>query len=238
MEPTTRSRWAAGLGSEVEHWRHWLRRGAVELAGVEAAAYAAWSDADSLLQPGIIQRLDPFKPPGSEVAILDVGAGPLTMVGKKWPGRSVKITAVDPLADEYDRLLAELDLTPPVRTVYGEAERLTSLFPPDYFDAVICCNALDHVYDCLEGLRQMIAVARPQRPVILLHNIDEGETQRYDGLHQWNFREENGEFIIWNREARWSVGRELGSGVDVEIDLDSFPGRLLVYLQKGRSGVV
>ncbi len=37
----------------------------------------------------------------TEVSILDVGAGPLTIINKTFPGKTLTITATDPLADEY-----------------------------------------------------------------------------------------------------------------------------------------
>ena len=44
-------------------------------------------------------------PEGVTVRVLDVGAGPLTALGKVWPGRTLELTAVDPLADEYNAIL-------------------------------------------------------------------------------------------------------------------------------------
>src|SRR5688572_21872744 len=52
------------------------------------------TDTELEVQPFIKKLVD--APPGSRVRLLDVGAGPLTRLGKKWEGRSVEIVPVDP----------------------------------------------------------------------------------------------------------------------------------------------
>ena len=47
----------------------------------------------------------------------------------------------------------------------------------------------------------MVRVVKPGRWVLLKHVIDEGEHEGYVGLHDWNFRIEDGRFVIWNRGA-------------------------------------
>ena len=57
----------------------------------------------------------------SVINILDVGASPFTDLGKKHPSKILNITAIDPLAHEYDKLLEKYEIVPPIRTIYGEA---------------------------------------------------------------------------------------------------------------------
>jgi len=163
---------------------------------------------------------EPFRtmtgvPEGGTLRILDVGAGPCTVLGFAWPGRKVEITAVDPLAERYDALLVRAGLTPPVRTIKGEAERLSEQFPPGHFDIVFCHNALDHSYDPLGAIQQMLLVTRPGGCVRLEHAINEGEFERYTGLHQWNFCAQDGRFVIWNPATRIDVTQRLGSAVSM-----------------------
>ena len=88
---------------------------------------------------GFVDRL-----PDHEIRILDVGAGPLTYLGKHLPGRTLTIVAADALAPHYDRLLAKHRVTPLVRTIAAEAERLTDVFPENSFDLVNARNCIDH----------------------------------------------------------------------------------------------
>jgi hypothetical protein len=174
-----------------------------------------------------------FLPPGNgSVEILDVGAGPLTQLGKKCPGRILKITAVDPLAHEYDRILAAQQIIPTVRTIPGDASKLIQQFGRDRFDLVFCKNAMDHGYDPVGGILNSLGVVKPGCWVTLFHFIDEGVHEKYTGLHQWNFNVDHGRFIIWNPSTRVDVQDVLGPQAAI-IRCDMMNQRLLrVAIQK------
>ena len=139
-------------------------------------------------------------PAQTEVKILDVGAGPLTYLGKKWGGRHVNITAIDPLADKYDRILAKYQLQPLVRTQKLAAEDLSQRFPAGTFDLAFARNCLDHAYNPERAVLQMIEVVKRGRYVLLEHKPNEARQQSYTGLHQWNFSvSANGDFMIGSK---------------------------------------
>lgn len=173
------------------------------------------------------ERLDPHAPlsayhrqfvdhlPGDEVHILDVGAGPLTLLGKTHPTKRLSITAVDVLAPEYDRMLARFGIVPPVRTVYGAGERLTELFAPNSFDFVNAQNCVDHMEDPLAAIGEMLAVVRPGCWVALNHAENEAENEAYRGLHQWNFTLRGGDFVIRGRAGETNVTRLLAERAEV-----------------------
>jgi SAM-dependent methyltransferase len=143
----------------------------------------------------------------------------LTKLGKRWAGRTVRITAVDPLAVRYKQLLAAAGIGPPVETEPGEVERLTERFPTDHFDLVNMENALDHCYDPLLGIRQMLEVVRPGGFVLLTHHVNEAHRTGYTGFHQWNLCADNGHFVVWNRQARISVNDALDDIAEVSVEI-------------------
>src|SRR4051794_5126905 len=101
--------WRRELPTEVEFWREWLRSGGLDWPW----SYRERLDPDTpLAEPLILDRLS-----GDAVRILDVGAGPLTSLGRRHPSSSIEVVAVDPLAARYDELLAEAGVVPPVRTL-------------------------------------------------------------------------------------------------------------------------
>ncbi len=150
-----------------------------------------------------------------DVSLLDVGAGPLTKLGKVWPGHSVRITAIDPLAAQYRAYLDQSGLTPLVETQPGEAEHLDRQYDPETFDLAYCVNALDHSYDPLSGILQMLRVVKTGGFVVLEHGTNEAVRQNYEGMHQWNFANEAGEFIIWNKAYRINVGIVLAGQAEI-----------------------
>ena len=159
-------------------------------------------DPQTPLDSWILKYLDPSAP---VISILDVGSGPMTNLGKIWPGHDVRLTAVDALADEYNRLLDELGVAPPVRTQRCDSERLLERFPENHFDLVHARNTLDHSYQPVEAIRQMLGVVKPTGLVVLSHSANEAENMEYQGFHQWNFCVENEDFIIWDKQSHVSV---------------------------------
>lgn len=197
--------WSSGLKEELEFWDEWFRtKGSI------------WPDEYK-------RRLDPLEPlshyhrdfinhlPQDKVRILDVGAGPLTVLGKIHPSKELVIVATDALAREYDDLLSKHRIDPPVRTILAKAERLTRIFPENSFDLVYAQNSLDHSYDPLEATRQMIRVAKEGCYVVLDHIENEAENENYQGLHQWNFTVREGNFTIASRDIVIDISRELSS---------------------------
>lgn len=152
--------------------------------------------------------------PGSEVEILDVGAGPLTYLGKKWPGHELRITALDPNAAEYDLLLAKHCIEPPCRTVPGYVEDLGSVVPHSFFDLVHARNCIDHSKDPLQAIREMVRAVKPGCCVYLNHWISEGRRNKYSGPHQWNLFHHDGRFLV-DRPGMYpvDVGAETVKGI-------------------------
>lgn len=57
-------------------------------------------------------------------------------------------------------MLARIKITPPVKTIYGEAEKLSKQFTINSFDIVYSSNALDHTCDPFRSLQEMIKVVK------------------------------------------------------------------------------
>jgi hypothetical protein len=198
--------WRRGKSSEVDFWADWL----AGAPGTEqwASDREARLDPDTEIRdPLVREELD--RNPATEISILDVGAGPLTWLGFRYPGKTLTIVAVDPLADEYDRLLREAGVEPPVRTIRVAGEELLEHFGARRFDVAYATNALDHSADPFTIISNMVAVVRSGGAVLLRHKRNEGQSARYGGLHQWNFDVVEERLILWNNAAEVDVGSSL-----------------------------
>jgi SAM-dependent methyltransferase len=198
--------WRKGKKSEVDFWAGWL----VGAPGTEQWA----SDRESRLNPetGIrdpLVREELERNPEAEISILDVGAGPVTWLGFRYPGKKLTIVPVDPLADEYDRLLSDAGLEPPIRTIRVAGEDLVEHFGSSRFDIAYATNALDHSADPLTIVSNMVSVVRPGGTVLLRHKRNEGESASYGGLHQWNFDVVGERLVLWNSAGKVDVGSAL-----------------------------
>jgi SAM-dependent methyltransferase len=198
--------WRTRTSTEVDFWAGWL----VGAPGTEQWA----SDRESRLDPETeirdpLVRAELERSPAEEVSILDVGAGPVTWLGYRYPGKTLTIVPVDPLADEYDRLLREAKLDPPIRTVRVAGEALVEHFGSRKFDIAYATNSLDHSADPFTIISNMVAVVRTGGVVLLRHKRNEGDSARYGGLHQWNFDAVDDALIVWNEVAQVNVAAEL-----------------------------
>jgi SAM-dependent methyltransferase len=198
--------WRGRRGNEIDFWARWLSG---------APGTEQWADdRESRLNPQTeirdpVVRAELDRNPAEEISILDVGAGPLTWLGYRYPGKELKIVPIDPLADDYDGLLKEAGLDPPVRTICVAGEALLEHFQPRSFDIAYATNALDHSADPLTIISNMATVVVPGGVVILRHKRNEGASARYSGLHQWNFDTVDDRLILWNEAAEVDVGAAL-----------------------------
>jgi SAM-dependent methyltransferase len=165
---------------------------------------------------------------GPVVRILDVGAGPLTTLGRHWEGHQIEIVAVDPLAEEYRALLKRLGISPPTETTLAHGEKLLEKFQPDQFDMAYSSNALDHSYDPVLAIGQMLKVVKPQGYVYLWHFANEGLTEAYQGLHQWNFDVRDNDFIIGDGRRHFSLAGEFGSSAKLQCERQFAYGKPVV----------
>jgi SAM-dependent methyltransferase len=215
--------WLLGVDSEVKFWDYWF-----------ATKGGDWpQDFEIRLDPKrefpeyLLDGLSP-----KTAKILDVGAGPITGFGFTHKGSKLDITACDPLASFYDRVLEKYSITPPVRTITAFAEELSSFFSTNTFDLVTCSNALDHSFEPIRGIEEMLLVTRIGGRVHLTHRINEAVFGHYTGLHQWNFDAENNRFIMWNNEQRIDVNSVFNSCAEIKVIYDPPAGYVTAVFQK------
>jgi SAM-dependent methyltransferase len=220
-----REAWTEGIEPEIAFWRNWFATKGSEWP----EDYESRLDEQLPLQP----YLEPYLPAstGGTVRILDVGSGPLTFLGKQHASLQVDITAVDALADAYNRVMAEAGVQPPVPVEACESERLTEKFQPGTFDIAYARNTLDHSYDPAHAVEQMIECVRPGGYVILDHYQNEAETENYTGLHQWNIEASDDEIAIWRPGSRIDLVARL-DGVATLVDVSPDGGMQRVVLQR------
>lgn len=186
----SKTKWKLGIKSEIRFWDSYFRTKGLQWSDT----YKERFDTELPMQPRPAELLAGMP---SEVHILDVGAGPLTFLGKKSGDKKIQITAIDPLADEYDKILKKYDVHPPVRTRCLSAEDIKKEFSSDSFDLAVARNCIDHAYNPEIAICNMIDVVKSGSYVLLEHRENEAENENWEGLHQWNFSvNKDGDFMI------------------------------------------
>jgi glycosyltransferase involved in cell wall biosynthesis len=209
--------WARGINDEVSWWQHWL------LTEEGAKWKREVQNSHRALQDHLIT--DRIKTIAQDsISILDVGAGPVTNLGYTYPGKSVAITAIDPLAKQYRRILRSASISAPVKTVPCHGEQLLDRYAAESFDFVYACNSLDHSYDPLLVIKNMLALTKKNGFVVFRHYKNEAKTGDYDGLHQWNFDIKQNDLIIWNEQREHNLREIIGAGFEIECQYEESSG--------------
>lgn len=211
LDPT--KRWRLELRREVGFWGR-----VIDSGGDYPQAWNRRFDPQvEVVDRLITDRLDHVA--SDPIKILDVGAGPASVVGVSYPGKRLEVTATDPLADEYEQMLDAAGLEPPVRTMLCRGEDLLEHFGPNRFDFVYARNSVDHSVDPLTIIRNMVGVAKPGGFVLLRHYQNEGVSQDYEGLHQWNFDLRDDRLVLWNPWVSHDLETTLGDQVEISAEI-------------------
>ena len=185
--------WRARSSEEVNFWEQWVKTG----GSAWPEGYKRKTDPNAPLVQMVEKFLGELNYDSSKVAkILDIGAGPLSYVGTRSDTYKVDLTVVDPLADDYNRLLDAKGVTGVARPQYGYFETATQQFGLNAFDLVWCFNSLDHSMDPVLGLFNLLSVCRIGGGLILSFHPNEADHGDYHGLHQWNLDYVNGSMIV------------------------------------------
>jgi cyclopropane fatty-acyl-phospholipid synthase-like methyltransferase len=118
------------------------------------AALAAWCEADA------DRYLKHLFVPACQFAgmkVLEIGCGPLGLA-RAFTGADV--TGIDPLLSEYEEAGYPMDHHG-ITYVQARAESMAEVFRPDWFDAVIAVNAIDHVDDFEAVIAALAVVLKP-----------------------------------------------------------------------------
>src|SRR5687768_2229931 len=149
METNPRAAWADSLDHEIGFWRRRISRDPEAFQ----RRYERPSPTNELL-PGLVDLLGAERP-----SLLDVGSGPAPVVIGRY-SKPVEISACDPLAGGYQRLLEESHVTSPLKLSTVDGERLVEHFGLDRFDITHIQNALDHSYRPVEVVQNMLGCTK------------------------------------------------------------------------------
>jgi SAM-dependent methyltransferase len=200
-------KWNEGIPEELKFWESWF-----ETYGyIWPDDYKFRIDPETELQADIAELLNQTLPDSQMhlLSILDMGAGPLTFLGKKFHGKDLNLMPVDALADQYDEMLARHGIVPPIRTDKWKSEDIADL-PGEFgkFNMIVAQNTLDHSIDPLKAILGMRSKLLPGGIIYLKHFINEGERGGYGGLHQWNFYMEGECMMLRSQEEFHNVTKE------------------------------
>jgi len=112
----------------------------------------------------------------------------------------IDVIAVDPLADEYNKILKKRGINYPVKLTKGTGENLR--LPKNYFDISYSRNALDHTVDPKKCINNMVKVLKKGGHLYLCGYVKEGTDCNWIGIHQHDLIIENKDLMHYNKEKK------------------------------------
>lgn len=204
--------WIKGIEGEISFWSDWLKNDGNPF---QYEYKRLTSNNVNFRYPELIDKL-PCK-------VLDVGSSLLPGIGNVTPLGHIDLSAVDPLAPLYDCLLIKYNIEPYVRTQFAMVEILDDKFEKNSFDLITMTNALDHCFNPLIGIYQMLNLVKLNKKVFLVHADNEAEMESYTGFHQWNIScDENNCLIIWNKKIKYNMSEMLKDVAIIKTEKEPF----------------
>lgn len=208
--------WLGGIYNEIFFWKNYMEtRGGIFKGGF---ASTVEKNRKFVLEEDLL-----FFEGKSKINFIDVGSGPFSRCGFMTEKIELNCISVDPLADIYTILKKQNHLENGVDLRFGFVELLDKKFEKNSFDFVHMSNALDHSFDPVLGIAQLLYICKIGGKVILRHNENEAEAEQYDGFHQWNLTTNDGirdAFIIWNPDERYDIYELYGNYADITCKKD------------------
>ncbi|TDK42211.1 class I SAM-dependent methyltransferase [Antarcticimicrobium luteum] len=185
--------WKDRAKNEAQFWRHWVRSS----GGKWPEDFENRTNPNAPLINEITTFLDDLGTDrNAPVEILDIGSGPLSILGYVSPEREARLTLIDPLADVYNQILDNAGVEGVPRPRTGFFETAPGALGENKFDIVWCRNSLDHSIDPLLGLHNLIAMCKVGGGIILRFHPNEAEGGGYEGLHQWNLDKRDDRMVL------------------------------------------
>lgn len=205
-------KWLSGLESEIVFWKSYME----EQGGIYFYGY------EKTISPNRKFELEdeiPIENFGKDYSFVDVGSGPFSRCGNITNKVRLQALSLDPLANIYKILKEENHINNGIRIEMGFVELLSKYFPENAFDMVHMSNSLDHCFDAVYGIFQLLYICKIGGKVILRHCENEARRENYEGLHQWNLSLHNDEntFIIWRGKKRYNISKIFRKYADIEL---------------------
>jgi len=202
-------KWVLGIESETLFWKSWF-----ETKGLQ------WKDQfQERISDNVDFKLENYLENNvKETVVLDVGSGAISSCGTKSNKTNLKICAVDPLAYIYKTLKEKSGITTGLSPDFCMVERLSEKFEPNSFDIVHMRNALDHSFNAVFGIFQLLYICKIGGKVVLQHIKNEAEKESYIGFHQWNLCVENNNFIVWRQNVKYNVSSIVSNFAEVIVE--------------------
>ena len=132
---------------------------------------------------------------------LEIGSGPNSNLSYWVDEKLIKVTAIDPLADLYKKMMKKLKYQYPIVPMKLKGEDLPKIFKKESFHIVFAQNSLDHAENPLECFRNGYNLLKKGGLFFVCTNKREGSRKSWAGMHKYDIYVENNELFLENQKG-------------------------------------
>jgi SAM-dependent methyltransferase len=221
----------SGITSEKLYWSYvlWKRNNFMEAKRLQEGVRK------DIFPPTLLSIIKKYETEELKPKVIELGPGPLSDLAWGVETGLIEVVAIDPLADEYNKILNRRNIVFPIRAVQGIGEDL--LLPENSFDIAYLRNSLDHTSDPRKCLFNLVRVLKIKGYLYIYSNVREGTRVGWSGLHQHDLVIEENCLIRYNKDGdRTDLTQGLGlKMIEASQTRDNAGGSLTMVLRKEES---
>ena len=132
---------------------------------------------------------------------LEIGSGPNSNLSYWVDNELLKVIAIDPLADVYQKIMKKLNYRYPIIPIKIKGEDLPNHFKKNIFHIVFAQNSLDHVEDPVKCFKNAYTLLKKGGLLFVCSNVKEGTRKLWLGMHKYDIYVENNELLLANEKG-------------------------------------
>ena len=162
---------------------------------------------DNAFPNGIIGEVQKLKDQVFKVKTLkalEIGSGPNSNLSYWVDNKLLEVTAIDPLADVYEKIMRKLNYKYPITPIKIKGEEILEHFGEETYHIVFAQNSLDHVEDPIKCFDNAYYVLKKGGFLFVCSNIKEGTRKSWTGMHKFDIYVEGNELLLASQNGEVS----------------------------------
>jgi len=133
---------------------------------------------------------------------LEIGSGPNSNLSYWVDNKLIRVTAIDPLADKYKKIMRKLNYRYPITPIKMKGEDILKNFEKESFHIIFAQNSLDHAEDPITCFKSGYYLLKKGGLMFVCTNIREGSRKNWAGMHKFDVFMKNRELFLENQKGQ------------------------------------
>jgi SAM-dependent methyltransferase len=145
---------------------------------------------------------------------LEIGSGPNSNLSYWVDNKLLEVTAIDPLAPIYKKIMKKLNYQYPIAPIKLRGEDMLNFFEKESFHIIFAQNSLDHAENPIKCFKNAYLLLKKGGFLFICSNVKEGSRKSWTGMHKYDMFVENGEIFLANEKGE--IRKFIDENMDIE----------------------